>query len=389
MAPRYGSMAYKGIILVTLLALVAAFLVIRPVGAQDASMDYDENGTDPVATFTGVDPEGRTVYWDLLRDATGNQDVDGDGVDDVGDPDIADYGDFSISMDGVLTFKSPPSFESPNGGQLEDAEATPPTPATGSSTYKVVVVSSDDAPGATTDGETPETDGSNLPNMAYHKVTVEVIDVDEDGTVSLSALQPQAGVALNVAGTPDVATDDAAATLRDQDASTAQINAAKWRWEQSSAMDGPWTLISGETSPSYTPAADVAGMYVRLTATYNDKHGDDKTAMATSAHPVRKAPAGGNSAPAFSVGATDTRRVKENSPSGTAVGKPVVAGDAGDVLTYTITGPNAGGFSIDRATGQLKVGSRLNREGLGDPFTHTVAVRATDPYGDPRRCNRC
>ena len=58
MAPRYGSMAYKGIILVTLLALVAVFLVIRPVGAQDASIDYAENGTDPVATYTGLDPEG-------------------------------------------------------------------------------------------------------------------------------------------------------------------------------------------------------------------------------------------------------------------------------------------------------------------------------------------
>ena len=91
---------------------------------------------------------------------------------------------------------------------------------------------------------------------------------------------------------------------KDQDASPAQINAAKWKWEQSSAMDGPWTLISGKTSPSYTPAADVAGMYLRLTATYNDEHGDDKTAMATSAHPVRKAPAGGNSAPVFSAGET-------------------------------------------------------------------------------------
>ena len=36
MATRYGTMAYKGIILVTLLAIVAAFLVIRPVGAQSS-----------------------------------------------------------------------------------------------------------------------------------------------------------------------------------------------------------------------------------------------------------------------------------------------------------------------------------------------------------------
>ena len=382
MTSRYGTLPFKWAIMALVLAALGAALIgtLLPAGAQDATIDYAEDRTDPVATFTGVDPEGRTVYWDLLDADEGNQDIDGDGFDDVAATDITDYGDFNISMDGVLTFTSPPSFESRNGGQLETAEETP---ATGSNTYKVVVVSSDDAPGATTDGGPPADDDSNLPKMAYHKVTVEVTDVDEDGTVSLSALQPQAGVALNVAGTADVDTDDAAATLKDQDASTAQINAAKWKWEQSSAMDGPWTLISGEASPSYTPATDVAGMYVRLTATYNDKHGDDKTAMETSAHPVRKAPAGGNSAPGFSAGATDTRKVKENSPSGTAVGKPVVAGDAGDVLTYTITGANQGGFSIDRATGQLKVGSRLNREGLEAPFEHTVTVRATDPYGDP------
>ena len=116
------------------------------------------------------------VYWFVLTAEGGNQDIDGDGTDDVEADDIVDHGDFSISMDGVLTFKSPPSFESPNGGQLEETEET--TPGGGSNTYNVVVVSSDDAPGATTDG--------NSPKMAYHKVTVTVTDVDEDGSVSLS-----------------------------------------------------------------------------------------------------------------------------------------------------------------------------------------------------------
>ena len=389
-------------VLALLAALAVGLLFLLPGGllhAQEAmtELEYAENGMDPVATFTAVDPEGRTVYWDLvdLDDPSGIVLNDAGMVDSEGTAltvaDIADHGDFNISMDGVLTFKSPPSFESPNGGQLETAE-TPQ--ASGSNTYNVVLVSSDDAPGATTDGMVPDTDGSNLPKMAYHKVTVEVTDADEDGSVSLSTLQPQAGILLNVAGTAADANDDAAATLKDQDASTAQINAAKWKWEQSSAMDGPWTLISGETTPAYTPAADVDGMYVRLTATYNDKHGDDKTAMATSAHPVRKAPAGGNAAPEFSVGET-ARKVKENSPSGTAVGKPVTAGDAGDILTYsfdtTASTSDHAMFSIDRATGQITVKGKLDAEAAAagdrdsgsDGFQLQVTVRATDPYGDP------
>ena len=373
-------------ILALLAVLAAGLLFLMPGGplqAQDTSIEYAENGMDSVATFTGVDPEGRPVYWSI-HPANTAADLNNDGdITDTGEianeNPSADAGDFSISADGVLSFKSPPSFESPMGGPSGSE----------TNTYNVVVVSSDDAPGATTDGEVPANDGSNLPKMSYHKVTVEVTDVDEDGSVSLSTLQPQAGIALNVNGTADDFTDDAAA-LKDQDASLAQITAAKWKWEQSSAMDGPWTLISGETSPSYTPAADVASMYVRLTATYNDKHGDDKTAMAVSAHAVRKGPLGGNSAPVFSVGETDTRRVKENSPSGTAVGKPVTAGDAGDVLTYTLAGGDASLFSIDRASGQIMTKASLNLEaGLIDRDTSTegielqVTVRATDPYGDP------
>ena len=382
--------------LALLAVLTAGLLFLLPGGLLHAQegmteLEYAENGMDPVATFTAVDPEGRTVYWDLvdLDNPSGIVLNDAGMVDSEGtaltDPDIADHGDFSISMDGVLTFKSPPSFESPNGGQLETDEETP---ANGLNTYKVVVVSSDDAPGATTDGMVPATD--NLPNMAYHRVTVTVTDVDDDGMVTISAQQPQQGVALNTAGTDDDPADDAAAALKDQDASTAQITASKWKWEQSSAMDGPWTLISGATAASYTPAKDVAGMYLRVTVTYSDKHGDDKTAMAVSAHAVRAEPAGGNSAPVFSAGETDTRKVKENSPPGTAVGKPVTAGDAGDVLTYTLAGDDAGLFSIDRASGQIMTKASLNLEaGLTDRDTDTagmqlkVTVRATDPYGDP------
>ena len=186
------------------------------------------------------------------------------------------------------------------------------------------------------------------------------------------------------------------ATLTDQDDADTetggvQLVGTKWKWEQSSAMNGPWTLISGEVSPSYTPATDVDGMYVRLTATYEDKHGDGKTAMAVSAYPVRAVPAGGNASPEFPDEAdppdgadAQTRKIKENSPPGTKVGKPVTAGDEGDVLTYTLRDTNAdssGHFGIDRATGQIMTMGALDAEGT--ITSYLVTVRATDPYGDP------
>ena len=316
------------------------------------------------------------IYWKVLPTTEtfpidGNNDGDTVDPEDIIEADAADAAHFKISMDGVLNFKSPPDYENPMGGD------------TNTTTYNIVVVSSDDAPGATTDGMVPAI--GNLPKMAYHKVTVTVTDVDEDGSVSLSGLQPQAGVAFT-------------ATLKDDDAADTQINAAKWKWEQSSAMNGPWTLISGAIAAEYTPASDVADMYLRATATYTDKHGDDKPAMAVSAHAVREEPAGGNAAPVFDDDIV--RSVNENSPPGTNVGKPVTAGDAGDVLTYTLAAAadsnDNGLYTIDPATGQIMVGPRttLNAEATSGPggidrvtsgddaegLQHQVTVIARDPH---------
>ena len=53
-----------------LAALAVGLLFLLPGGllqAQEAmtELEYAENGTDPVATFIGLDPESRMVYWDL------------------------------------------------------------------------------------------------------------------------------------------------------------------------------------------------------------------------------------------------------------------------------------------------------------------------------------
>ena len=63
------------------------------------------------------------------------------------------------------------------------------------------------------------------------------------------------------------------------------------------------------------------------------------------------------------------------------MGKPVTAGDAGDILTYTMA-DTIQSFTIDRATGQIMVGPRIMLD-TETAASYDVEVRATDPSGDP------
>ena len=335
-----------------LAALGVGLLFLLPVGPlqaqNDGMIDYAENGIDAVATFTADDPEDRTVYWSLLEDLTGSPSIDGTPLVDG---DREDDGDFMISMDGVLSFKFSPDYEMPRGIAIANDNTN---------TYKVVVVASDDPTGA----------GAGI-MRGYKKVTVNVTDEDEPGMVTLSAQQGQVGVELT-------------ASLADDDATDAQITDAEWKWEHSSAANGPWTAILTATSTGYTPLG-VEDKYLRVTATYTDGHGSDKSEMAVSAHVVRAAPAN-NAAPVFSDedsaegGIQVRRKVDENSPPGTNVGKPVKADDAAsDKLHYTLTGSDL--FDINPATGQITVAPRETLDADDGTPTVTVMVTATDPWG--------
>ena len=88
-------------------------------------------------------------------------------------------------------------------------------------------------------------------------------------------------------------------------------------------------------------------------------------------------PGARNAAPAFpdqdpgTEGVQDDqadRSVAENTPAGQPVGAPAAATDedAADVLTYTLAGDDAGFFSIDVATGQLRTKEKLDFEATGD-----------------------
>ena len=130
--------------------------------------------------------------------------------------------------------------------------------------------------------------------MTYEKVTVTVTDVDEDGSISLSAQQPQDR------RWPDRHPDRSRC---DRSGKRAQDRRHSGSGSSLQAMDGPWIVISGAgatdtarlLSPSKrvlvtrrlrTSSTSTSGRRV----TYTDKHGDDKTAMAVSAHAVRAVP---------------------------------------------------------------------------------------------------
>ena len=83
-----------------------------------------------------------------------------------------------------------------------------------------------------------------------------------------------------------------------------------------------------------------------------------------------------NEGPEFSA-ATATRSIAENSAVDAAVGAAVAAGTdpEGDTLTYSLTGTDASDFTIDSATGQIKVKSALDYE---DDASYSVTVNVTD-----------
>ena len=278
--------------------------------AQAIEKEYAEEGTDPVITFNVEDPEGGGLVWSLSGD---------------------DTDDFSVD-DGVLSFAVPPDYEAP-------------TDADSDNTYRVTVESSDG----------PNTDTSD--------VTVTVTNVDEDGEIALSSVQPEVGTPYT-------------ATLDDPDGGVSNI---VWLWEISSDRT-TWNAMDGATSNSYTPVDDDEGNYLRITVTYNDAHGAGKSAQAVSDHAVGERQAD-NQAPEFPASETGVRSVAEDASPGTEFGDPVEATDEHHqvVLTYSLSGTDATSFDIVRTSGQLLTKARLDYETRD---SYSVAVRVSDPSNE-------
>ena len=357
--------------IVALLAALMLPLLSHDVGyAQSAPIEYPEGGMAPVASFSAIDPEtGTSIQWSLVTEA----------VDDATQDDVADHAVFSISSSGVLTFKSPPNFESP-------------TDAGANNEYKMTV----------------QARGSGTGNSAYYEVVVKVTNVEEDGTVTLDTLQPQVRVRVT-AGVSDPDSPD-------------EVTGTTWQWYNSN--DGStWEMIDKATQNNYLPTPSDAGKYLRAVATYIDGKDNPKddpatmdvdeskdTAMAVSA--VVLASTTVNAAPDFKDDEGKSRPdadpgdgsnshridfdLKESAGGEDDVGNPVTAVDD-DTLTYTMadTDPtedpsHAALFTIDTASAQISVkagtkfdfsGDDTGNVGDDDVGPYNVTVTATDPTG--------
>ena len=109
------------------------------------------------------------------------------------------------------------------------------------------------------------TDGENAAGVAETpattddtvSVTINVTNVDEAGTVTLSVEQPELAIPLR-------------ASLADLDGGESGVT---WQWAHGATATGPFTDISGATNARYTPTSADVGKYLRATASYTDTQG--------------------------------------------------------------------------------------------------------------------
>ena len=338
----------------------------------------DAPNTAAVATYVGTDPEGATISWDLRG---------------------ADASFFTING-GVLQFVNSPDFEdlkdrSGDNTATPDAEGTPDD--TSDNTYSVVIraiasrASDDTGPAEAVDT----------------RVDVTITNVDEDGEVVISSLQPEIIISIM-------------ASLTDPDGGVLGVT---WQWEVSKVAanvldideDDHWGDAPGTaTGESYTPEdTATVGRYLRVTASYTDGESevddDPKMARMMSANPVQAAGLGAtNQSPDFD-GAKVERSVAETAEVGDDVPGAVVATvrapSSTDILTYgleavdaaalttagvtDVTADNAAAdlaaFDIDKVTGQITVAQELDFESRGPEGDrdgkYVVVAMVTDPSG--------
>ena len=313
----------------------APTIATGPTKAPDWLEDKEIDQT--VAVYTSAtEPDGDDLVWSL----TG--------------PDASDFniGNQTNGTPGTLTFKEMPDYE---------------MPAASNNLYRVTVEVSDGKLKAT------------------RPMTVMVTDVEEDGMVTLSSVQPKVAIELT-------------ASLKDSDDGVENVT---WQWERdgkatssstcSAVVAEEWAEIDGAESDAYTPVTSPitdVDKCLRAVAKYTDRRGDGKTStMGVSGNPVIINT--DNRAPEFKD-QPSSLKIAEDSDAGTVVGNIQATDPNDDTLTYRLTGDAAlfkitseddletttGDNPDERGQITVKTDDTLNYEAKS---SYMVTVTATDP----------
>ena len=387
------------------------------------AVDYAENGTGAVETYTASDTDTDTdaaaLTWTL----------DGD-----------DAGQFDISG-GVLTFKSPPNFEVKKDAnsdnayevtvQVSDGEHTatravtvtvtnvndkPSFPAgeTGARSVEEGTEAGEDigSPVAATDedgdtltysvtgadaaaftldtstGQLTTDDALDADTKATYSFTIGVSDSKDASGSADTVVDNTIDVTITVIAGPPEISGDASPVHPENDTSAVGTYAGDAPqdvtidWTLSGDDRGDFLFTSGELTFKNTPDfetpvdQDRNNIYlVTLEADYG---------ASTDTFDVTVTVTNKNESPAFPA-TTDTRNVSENTATGQNIGLPVMARDPDTdatfgTLTYTLVNADvetsdAASFGFDTSTGQLKTSAALDHEVKG---SYTVTVSVTD-----------
>ena len=322
-----GVAVFAFLALAGLMGLFALTAAPSAEAQEGMTIEYPENGKDPVATLSATDPEGDTINWTSTA-LTG-----------------ADASSFSIDSDGVLTFNTPPDYEastSGDGGGDTDTD----------NTYEVIVTASD--------GTNPDTFTVNVKVTNVAETGKVTWTVDPDGTDGLSVDDVNGG--MPIMQFQDGASLTASATDGDirGPATGKGVTTPRWQWYRSPSKTAMGTAIDGATDASYPVTTEDVGMHLRVEAFYNVGDGREESASLTSDYPVLGSRSS-NEAPEFSPTMV-TREVSEGK-KGMTVGAPVRAtDDISNALNYTLGGADEDRFEIDQKTGQIKTSVDLDRD---------------------------
>ena len=350
-------------------------------GTASVQIVVDDVDEPPVLTVGNAteltigedDSSSTTDTFAALDNAVEGENLDYGATDDDSDDNsvtwsVSDEDNFMIGTGGGLTFI----------GDAPDYEKQ--------SEYKVTITAVGDRGASTTD----TTDDDSTASSPL-EVTVKVTNVDETGTVMMSARQAQVGKSVT-------------ASVEDPDG---DVSGLTWAWARESEnaaqtagcsdADDPatpnndWDAITDAKSASYTVGDDDVGKCLQATAIYTDPvkaEGEARLAARGVSDAAAEMKPASNAAPDFTddemPDGADPIEIEVDENTTGNIGDPIVADeDDNDLLLYRLGGADMDSFEVvERGSGQGQIsvadGAELDYE---TQITYSLTVTATDPSG--------